>query len=305
MEALITALNGVVDAATGDARRLFHGRGHCFSGLEHINVDLLPPVVLITLYATETQERIQQLVDCAAALPGVTGVLVQQRYLPGSPSFVGAGEVPEQLEVFEAGLCYRVRLGRNQNSGFFLDMAAGRQWVREHAAERRVLNLFAYTCAFSVAALAGGADEVINLDMSRGALAQGRENHQLNQQDLARVRFLGHELFRSWGKLTKAGPYELVIVDPPSYQPGSFSAEKDYPRLMGRLERLLAPGADLLLCLNDPGRDSAFLRQHMAERAPSLEFVGRVDNPASFPEADPERSLKVLHYRCRSASCLG
>jgi len=297
MDALLTAINTLENGADGDARRLFHGRGHCFPGLDHINVDLLPPVLLVTLYSPEALQRVQRIIDCAAAVAGVQTVLVQHRYQAGAPAQLGWGELPETLVVTEQGLRYQVRLGRNQNSGFFLDMAAGRQWVREHAAQRRVLNLFAYTCAFSVAALAGGADEVINLDMSNGALTQGRENHRLNGIDLARVRFLGHELFRSWGKLTKAGPYELVIVDPPSYQPGSFAAEKDYPRLMGRLARLLAPAGEVLLCLNDPGRDTAFLRQHMAERAPELQFVERIDNPSSFPEVDPERSLKVLRYR--------
>jgi len=297
MDALLTAIAALENGAQGDARRLFHGRGHCYPGLEHINLDLLPPVVLITLYAPESPARIQALVEGVAARDGVEGVLVQHRHQPGAPTEIGWGSVPESLVISEQGLRYQVRLGRNQNSGFFLDMAAGRQWVREHAERRRVLNLFAYTCAFSVAALAGGADAVINLDMSNGALAQGRENHRLNGLDLARVRFLGHELFRSWGKVTKAGPYELIIVDPPSYQPGSFAVLKDYPRVMGRMERLLAPGGDLLLCLNDPGRDTAFLRQQMAERAPTLQLVERIDNPPAFPELDPERSLKVLHYR--------
>ncbi|WP_210396830.1 class I SAM-dependent methyltransferase [Motiliproteus sediminis] len=296
MDPLINALQALDKASEGDACRLFHGRGHCFPEHLHVNVDLLPPLVLITLYHEEV-ERLAGWIAAAAAIEGVRGVLVQRRYLRGAPTEAAWGELPDTLVVTERGLRYQVRLGRNQNSGFFLDMAAGRQWVRENARGRRVLNLFAYTCSFSLAALAGGADEVINLDMSRGALAQGRENHRLNDMDGPQVRYLGHELFRSFGKLTKAGPYELIIVDPPSYQPGSFAVEKDYPRLMGRLERLLVPGGEVLLCLNDPGRNCAFLQQHMAERAPALQFVERIANPDAFPEADPERSLKVLRYR--------
>lgn len=57
------------------------------------------------------------------------------------------------------------------------------------AAGLRVLNLFAYTCGFSVAAIAGGAARVVNLDMSRPALSRGRDNHRLNGHDLAQVSF--------------------------------------------------------------------------------------------------------------------
>ncbi|MCT7000003.1 class I SAM-dependent methyltransferase, partial [Salmonella enterica] len=78
----------------------------------------------------------------------------------------------------------------------------------------RVLNLFAYTCGFSVAAIEGGAEHVVNLDMARGVLSRGRDNHRLNGHDLSRVTFLGHDLFKSWAKVIHSGPYDLVIIDP-------------------------------------------------------------------------------------------
>ncbi|KAF1047296.1 MAG: Ribosomal RNA large subunit methyltransferase I [Xylophilus sp.] len=90
-----------------------------------------------------------------------------------------AGAVPEPHVVTEAGARYRVHVLRGQNHGRFLDMAAGRQWVRGHLAtwpRARVLNLFAYTCAFSVVALQAGAKSVVNIDMSHGALATGQQN---------------------------------------------------------------------------------------------------------------------------------
>ena len=55
----------------------------------------------------------------------------------------------------------------------------------------------------------------------------------------ARASFLTHDIFSTWGKITRSGPYGLVIVDPPSYQKGSFVATKDYARLMRRLPDLL------------------------------------------------------------------
>ncbi|OYU86843.1 MAG: SAM-dependent methyltransferase, partial [Burkholderiales bacterium PBB5] len=101
----------------------------------------------------------------------------------------------------------------------------------------------------------------------------------------------------SWGKITRGGPYDLVIADPPSYQKGSFVATKDYARLVRRLPDLLAPGGHALLCLNAPELGVAFLQDQMREQAPELQFVQRVSNPAVFADVSPERALKVLVYQ--------
>ncbi|MFN3496069.1 MAG: class I SAM-dependent methyltransferase, partial [Hydrogenophaga sp.] len=143
-----------------------------------------------------------------------------------------AGKVPQPHVVNEGGARIGVQLLKGQNHGLFLDMAEGRRWLRENARGARVLNLFAYTCGFSVAAIEGGAEHVVNLDMSRAALSRGRDNHRLNGHDLSQVSFLGHDLFKSWGKVINNGPYDLVIIDPPSFQKGSFLLTKDYQRVL-------------------------------------------------------------------------
>jgi 23S rRNA (cytosine1962-C5)-methyltransferase len=89
----------------------------------------------------------------------------------------------------------------------------------------------------------------------------------------------------------------LVIIDPPSYQKGSFIATKDYAKLMRRLPELLAPSGFALLCLNAPELGLDFLQDQMQELAPELKFVERVANPAVFADVSPERSLKVLVYQ--------
>jgi 23S rRNA (cytosine1962-C5)-methyltransferase len=158
------------------------------------------------------------------------------------------------------------------------------------------LNLFAYTCAFSVVAGQAGARHVLNLDMSDGALAIGKQNHQLNGLT-GGASFMPHDIFKTWGKINRMRPYELIIVDPPSYQKGSFVATKDYARLMRRLPELLTPGGHALLCLNAPELDLAFLKDQMQALAPELTFVERVANPPAFADVSPERALKVLVYR--------
>src|SRR5690606_29882232 len=129
----------------------------------------------------------------------------QQRDDTRADTRVLAGEVPDPHVVREAGSQFRVHLARGFNHGLFLDMAAGRSWVRTHIAEIaqgerpvRVLNLFAYTCAFSVVALQAGAEQVVNVDMAAGALSIGKQNHQLNGLTHG-ANFLPHDVFSTWG----------------------------------------------------------------------------------------------------------
>jgi 23S rRNA (cytosine1962-C5)-methyltransferase len=295
----------------GDAQRLFHGRGGLFPGCEAWSLDWFAPVWLLTSHAPADAGTLHALGQALAArwgqiAPGQPLALVVQLRQPGhSETQLLAGTVPAPHVVQEDGARYEVHLLRGQNHGLFLDMAAGRRWVREHCAAQpglRVLNLFAYTCAFSVAALQGGAAHVVNLDMARGALAAGQRNHALNALDGSRASFLGHDLFNSWGKVTRSGPYGLVIADPPSYQKGSFVASKDYARLLHRLPDLLAPGGHALLCLNAPELPPAFLADQVATLAPGLRFVGRLPNPPAFADVDEQRALKVMVWRAPPGS---
>ena len=220
-----------------------------------------------------------------------------------------AGSVPEPHVVTEQGARFRVLVLKGQNHGLFLDMAEGRRWVRDYAAQYlaskseqdrglKVLNLFAYTCAFSVVALQAGARLVVNVDMGQGAMATGQQNHLINGITTG-ASFLVHDIFKTWGKINRSGPYGLVIVDPPSYQKGSFIATKDYARLMRRLPELLAPGGHVLLCLNAPELGVDFLQGQMQELAPELALVERLANPPAFADVSPDRALKVLIYRAR------
>ncbi|WP_234418428.1 class I SAM-dependent methyltransferase [Dongshaea marina] len=284
--------------------RLFHGRGRTFPGLDQVCVDYLGGQLLIALFKEPPaewleafQQALEKELNQSNWLTGqnIQSLLLQHRSRPGSPTELIWGALKSPWVVDENGLKFGLTLGRNQNHGLFLDMANGRKWVRDNARHKRVLNLFAYTCGFSVAAIAGGADHVVNLDMARGALAQGRENHKLNQHNLNQVTFLGHELFRSWGKVKRLGPYEVVIIDPPSFQKGSF-AIKDYPKILRRLPELVNEGGEVLACVNDPAQPPEVLIEQMAELAPEFRFVERLENPESFPELEPERSLKVMRF---------
>ncbi|WP_281646517.1 class I SAM-dependent methyltransferase [Parendozoicomonas sp. Alg238-R29] len=288
-----------------DVERLFHGRGGLIAGCEQITIDWYPPVLLFTAFkeiAPDFRLQIETLLKdlwsgCWKQTESINLVFQQRGQGKSSVELVSGG-IPAHHVVEEDGRKTVVHLMRGQNHGLFLDMRNGRQWVKEHSKGRKVLNLFSYTCAFSVAAMKGGATEVVNIDMSKGALAIGRENHQLNDIHSG-VRLLGHDIFKSWGKLRKLGAYDLVIADPPSHQKGSFVATKDYARLLRKIPELVNDGGDVLLCLNAPQLSRKFLMEQVEEECPELSYVGQVPNPGTFQDLDADRALKVLHY-CKS-----
>jgi len=281
----------------GLAQRLFHGRGHAYQDLHHITIDWLPPVSLITLFAPVSLAEIEPLADYLfSILPNCSSVQLQHRYQLSGPIDVIRGKTIKQLTINEDNLRFNIRLGKARNTGLFLDMSNGRRWVQQHCQDKRVLNLFAYTCGFSVAAIAGNAKSVLNVDMSSAALNVGRENHRLNQHSLEQVRFEKLDIFKSFGRLKKRGPFDLLICDPPTLQKGSVDIARDYPKILRRLEQFMAPGATLLLCLNAPDLKRQFLIQHMAELAPQYTLSDEIKPPAVYVEAE-EKGLKVLCFK--------
>ncbi len=301
MQALLDAIAG---ARLGtEAERVFHGRGGLHPGCEHLSLDWYAPVWLLTAFEPLSEAQLAAVQQALARRPEALNWVYQCRHSGRSETLLMAGHVSEPHVVAEQGARYRVHLLKGQNHGLFLDMAAGRDWLRREAQGQRVLNLFAYTCAFSVAALQGGAAEVVNVDMAAGALAIGQHNHQLN--GLGGARFLAHDLFKSWGKVKRMGPYGIVVADPPSHQKGSFVASKDYARVVRRLPELLAPGGRALLCLNAPEIPSDFVQALVAVEAPALRFVQRLANPPAFADTDAERALKVLLFEAPLESAEG
>ncbi|PTP15550.1 methyltransferase [Vibrio sp. 10N.286.51.C3] len=288
-----------------ELRRIFHGRGKFWPGLDQLTCDWVDGQLLVNIFKEVDDEFLSSLKaglvdltnkDIWQAKQG-TSIVLQHRYADGVPSEVLWGELNDSPVVVEHGLKYQLDIGRNQNFGLFLDMRNGRQWVQDNAKDKNVLNLFAYTCGFSVAAIAGGARQCMNVDMSRGSLNKGRDNHRLNEHDMRSVNFLGYDIFKSWGKIKKGGPYELVIIDPPSFQKGSFALTKDYKKILRRLPELLTEGGEVIACVNSPAVSPNFLIETMVEEAPSVEFIERLDNPPEFVDVDLDSSLKVLRFK--------
>lgn len=284
-----------------DAQRIFHGRGQRYPGLQWCCIDLFWPVLLISVFEPPPPTflpRLNKIIRSYAIEHGLLSeltVVLQSRFADGCSTHCLMGELPQTGMAVRGELSFAIRFDR-QNTGFFLDMEPGRRWLERRASQNRVLNLFSYTCAFSVVAMAAGAHSVVNVDMSKGSLQRGRENHLLNDIKTDAVEFMPLNILKSWSRIRKKGPFDIIVVDPPSFQKGSFIATRDYHKVIKRLDELSAPGCEALLCLNAPELNPGFLHGLMNTHASDWQFVDLVALDDVFLNAEPDRQLKLLHY---------
>jgi 23S rRNA (cytosine1962-C5)-methyltransferase len=210
------------------------------------------------------------------------------------------GEPPsEPIHFTENGLAFAADVVQGQKTGFFLDQRDNRARVRGLAAGKRVLNVFAYTGGFSVYAAAGGAREVVSLDVSAPALAHAARNFALNQA-LPAVAACQHstwaaDAFEALAGLAAQPPFDLVVVDPPALAKQAAETQpalRAYERLTRLSLAALAPGGTLVIasCSSRVSAVAFFAAVQRAARAagrPLVEFdrTGHaIDHPVRFPE---------------------
>ena len=222
-------------------------------------------------------------------------LVLQRRYLDKSPCELLEGTLKENNIAIESSIKYSITF-TNKNIGFFPDMKVGHDYISNIAKDKNVLNLFSYTCAFSLSASKAGASKVVNVDMSKTALTIGRKNHHLNNLDTSNIHFMPYNILKSWNRIKKQGPYDIIIIDPPSFQKGSFAASKDYEKIIKKLDSLASEKCVVLSALNAPELDTDFIKNIFKKYAPLFKFEKRLENMDTFPAIDKEKSLKNLIF---------
>lgn len=207
-----TFRRGWIGADT-DAFRVLSGAG---DGLDGLVVDRYGDIAVLRVYAGAWQPHLDTVVRAVAALPWCTTVyrrLGVERVDGRTGGEVLSGpKLPETLVISENGMRMLVRPEVGQKTGLFLDQREHRALVRRCANGRTVVNLFAYTGGFSLAAALGGAARVMTVDIAEDAIADAKENFRLNDIDPDRHVFEAADAF-AW---RSPGPVSLLILDPPS-----------------------------------------------------------------------------------------
>lgn len=278
--------------------RLFHGRGKKWSEFSHLSIDWYPPTILITTYKEISNEEKQFLVEIIKNIENLQyrNILLQKRYLKGELVEVLIGEIEENSLAVENLEKYKLNLNNPQNIGFFLDMKNGREWIRKNSQNKSVLNLFSYTCSLSVAALKGGALEVINVDMSKSSLSTGEQNHIINNVN-GKAKFIPYDIMSSFANLKRKGPFDLVIIDPPTNQGDSFKVERDYHKIVRKLSDMTKQGALIMACLNSPFLKADYLYKLFNEHATDFSPLESVNSSFHEMELNPEEGLKILIFK--------
>lgn len=166
---------------------------------------------------------------------------------------LGDADTNLQSTMLERTLRYGIDFGAGYSVGFFIDQRENRRFVRDMA-PRSMLNCFAYTCSFSVAAATVGA-KTVSIDLSKKSLARGRENFALNSLPTSDHRFLADDVMEVVPRLARRGEkFDVIILDPPtfsrSHRGKAFQVERDFETLLSSALEVAERDAKILLSTN-------------------------------------------------------
>ena len=302
-------------AGLGDtsAYRLVNAEG---DGLPGLTIDRYGEHLMVQLYSAAWKPHLTLLGGLLKQLFSPAGIYVKgrpqetrtlaaagasKRYstlLTGKP-------LPGRQPVREHGLEFLVDLEEGLNTGLFLDQRDNRRDLCTRAAGRRILNLFAYTGAFSVAAAAAGAAQVTSVDASAGYLDWARDNFARNRLPAAGHQFIVGDCFAVLADLQRRRErYDLILMDPPSFSTtgkSRFTTRRGTAELVAAALPLLPAGGLLMTSSNHQKTDLPDylkeLRRGALQGGGVLRVVRTAGQPADypFPVAFPEgRYLKFV-----------
>ncbi len=190
--------------------------------------------------------------------------------------------------VQENGLHFNINLSDYLDTGLFLDHRTTRQLVREQSAGKKVLNLFAYTGSFSVYAAAGGASEVVTVDMSNTYLQWAQRNFTANNFSIAAEPFTGGNSFvqadvLQYVKTLPENYFDIIVMDPPTFSNSKrmldiLDIQRDHVSLLNDTLKSLAPGGKLYFSTNA----RTFQLDEANIQSKSIKNITRATTPFDF-----------------------
>lgn len=270
----------------GDTFRIVNDLG---DGLPGVVVDRYGDYAVLSVSSDEAAERRDELARALFEL-GARGVYLKQRaradlrreaHAELAPKEPIAGDAaPSPLIVSEGAARFSVTLDEGLSSGLFLDQRDNRARIAAFCGGRAVLNLFSYTCSFSVYAALAGATRVTSVDLAGTALARGRENFVANGLDPEAHSFVHTDAIEWLARAAKRGEkFGVVILDPPSFGTSgkgkTFRVSDGYQGALERTFAVLEPGGRVLAVTNHRKTSPAAFRKiaHDAARAAGREIL--------------------------------
>lgn len=256
----LAARESLFDPQRRAAFRLFNG---FTEGLPALSIDLYASTLLLHDHSSnleEGQEAVRQAADMLQNHPlladGLKAIVVQHKN--GYTQTEKRGELifgarPDD-RITEHGVRYALDLTMNQDASFYLDTRFLRRWLIDNARDLRVLNAFAYTGSLGVAALAGGASRVVQLDLNRRFLNLAKTSCTLNGFPIHKADFPAADFFTYISSLKRGGErFDLVLIDPPFFSStsrGRVDQVHEGARLINKVRPLVEHGG-LLVAVNN------------------------------------------------------
>ncbi len=257
LEKAITARMPLIDDEHKTALRLFNG---FTEGCPDLVVDLFAATAVLHNYAALPEQGLS-LVHAArvvlqARFPWLRAGILKNRNSQTVEERQGRllfGDSPDR-KVKEHGVWYALDLCMHQDASLYLDTRNLRLWELQNLRDRSVLNTFAYTGSLGVAACAGGASRVVQLDLERKFLNLGKTSYTLNGFPIHKADFLVGDFWLKVSQLKRAGErFDCVLIDPPFFSQtpkAVLDLNKDSARLINKVRPLINDGGWLVAINN-------------------------------------------------------
>jgi 23S rRNA (cytosine1962-C5)-methyltransferase len=322
LDRAIAARSELIDDKHQGALRLFTGFAE---GCPQLVIDLYATTAVLHNYAEPPAEGMplveRGILAVQARMPWVSAYVLKTRHAATPEAQSGsliAGERPAR-RMREHGVWYALELTMNRDASFYLDTRGLRAWLIAQMRGLAVLNTFAYTGSLGVAALAGGARRVVQLDLSRRFLNVAKDSYTLNGLPIVKADFLAGDFWPLVSRMKRAGErFDCVILDPPMFaatENGVVDLASNYARLINKLRPLVASGGRIVAINNALFLSGAAYMQildevcqdgyvRLAERIDVPEdctgyahtrVAAPVSDPAPFNHATKIAVLEVIH----------
>lgn len=285
--------------------RLLYGEGDFLPG---ITVDRYERFAVLKSYTESVAALVPEVVRALSKALRLRGVVSRDA---GELRALWGQLPPPEVTVREDGLKLLANLYEGQKTGLFLDHRDNRQTLSRFTSDKRVLNLFSYTGAFSLYAARGGAAHVTSVDIAPAATEDAKRNFALNGFDPDAHTFLSADVFTLLGSYAqRKEQFEVVVLDPPSLarnKKNRFAALRAYDKLNAQALRCVTPGGLLATASCTSQVSPEDFRRILAEaavragvRVQIVHEAGHAPDhpvPAGFPEG---RYLKFVVARVLS-----
>ena len=306
LEKALASRTQLIDSNHESAFRLFNG---FTEGCPDLVIDIYASTALIHNYADDPGQ-------------GFTFVQEAQNFLATSLTWLRAGIVKTRngktqeekcghllfgmtpdTKIKEHGVWYAIDLTLNRDASLYLDTRNLRKWIIENLKDKSVLNTFAYTGSFGVAARKGGARRVVQIDLSREFLNIAKTSYSLNALPIQKGEFIARDFFEQVSNMKRTKNFfDCVIIDPPFFSTtakGKVDQEKESGRLINKVRPLINDGG-ILISINNAlfvsGKDymqtlevlckDGYLKIKELIPAPE-DFTGYPETRAGNPITDP------------------